>query len=120
VRAHMSGSRGKGKRRGPWRDGGAHKQKRPEWRKQAAHAVEEPAELAEPLTCLQYRGRFREKPAHAIYRFDQRIVPTGIRYFPEYQGLWRGFAIHVSAEHQVRVEEILRQLDAEGTKCGSG
>src|SRR5437868_11698820 len=84
--SHQSGSQGKGSRRLPWRDGGARKQRRPEWRKQAMHAVADPAELGETPAVLPYRPRYGESPEHAIYCLDQAMARAGIAYFPEYWG----------------------------------
>jgi hypothetical protein len=107
------GSQGKGSRRGPWRDGGKRKQRHPEWRKQAMHATRDPAELGATLVSLRYRVPYRESPEHAIYRFDQKVAGTGIRYQPEYHGRWQGFSIHVLADHAAKVQELLTQLEAE-------
>src|SRR5205809_999431 len=107
---HQSGSQGKGKRRGPWRDGGARKQRRPEWRKQAMHPVAEQAELGEAPAVLPYRARRGEPPEHAIYCLDQAMARAGIAYYPEYQGRWRGFTVSVPASHQERALEVIGRL----------
>jgi hypothetical protein len=109
--SHRSGSQGKGSRRGPWRDGGAHKQRSPEWRKQAMHAVAELAELGEPFVVLPYRGRYGETPSHAIYRLDQEMTRSEIRYYPEYQGRWRGFTLSVAVDHRERAQEVIARLE---------
>src|SRR2546426_11747456 len=100
--SHRSGSQGKGSRRVPWRDGGAHKQRPPEWRKQAMHAVAEPAELGEPFVVLPYRGRYGEAPSHAIYRLDQEMARSDIPYYPEYGGRWRGVTLSLAGGQRGR------------------
>ena len=94
----------------PWRDGGRRKERRSEGRKQAMHAVEDPAALAEPVGSLAFRGHFREKPEHLIYRLDQEMARAGIAYYPEYGGRWQGFAIYVTACHKEKVREMIARL----------
>src|SRR5438445_6317187 len=112
--SHQSGSQGKGSRRLPWRDGGARKKRRPEWRKQAMHAVADPAELGETPAVLLYRPRYGESPEHAIYCLDQAMARAGISYFPEYWGRWRGFTLSVAAEQREQVHSLLVRLKDEG------
>ncbi len=106
----MLGSRGKGKRRVPWRDGGAHKQKRLEWRKQAMHSVNDISELGEPLVSLTYSGEWGQTAAVKIYKFDQKIAKTGIRYHAEYLGWWVGFTIRVLDEHAKKVQRLIDEM----------
>ena len=103
----MFGSRGKGKRRVPWRDGVARKKKSPEWHKQAMHSVNDIEELGEPIVSLIYRGEWGEPAATKIYKFDQKIAKTGISYHAEYLGWWHGFTIQVIDKHKQKVQSII-------------
>ena len=94
----------------PWRDGGVRKQRRSEWRKQAMHAVDDQAALEKPAASLTFRGHYREKPRHLIYRLDQAMPRAGIAYYPEYGGRWRGFTIYVTAGDRERVWEMIARL----------
>jgi hypothetical protein len=109
-RGREFGSRGKGSRRMPWRDGGRRKQRCSEWRKQAMHAVDDPATLEEPVAALTFRGYLCDKPEHLIYRLDQEMARAGIPYHPEYGGRWRGYTIAVTARHKEKVREIMKRL----------
>src|SRR5436190_23212742 len=111
--SRRSGSQGKGSRRGPWRDGGDRKKRGPEWRKQAMHAVADPAELGETPAVLPYRPRYGESPEHAIYCLDPAMARAGIAYYPEYGGRWRGFTLAVAADQRERVQALLAGLKGE-------
>jgi hypothetical protein len=52
------------------------------------------------------------RPREAIYRFDQRIAGTGIRYHAELRGTraWPVFLIRVPVEHGATVGSIIGQL----------
>lgn len=119
----MFGRRSKGSRRFPGREGGARKRKHPQWRKQAMHAVDE-SDLGEPLVFLMYAGEWGEPPSVKIYKFDQEIAKTGIRYHAEYLGRWRGgFAIRVLDEHAAEVRNIIddmRHHCFQTTHCNAG
>jgi hypothetical protein len=106
-------SRGKGSRRVPWRDGGRRKQKRSEWQKRAAHAVKELSELSGVLVVLPYRCPSGRTPAEAIYRIDQQIARTGIRYYAELHGTphWPLFMIQVPAQDAARVRSLIEQVE---------
>jgi hypothetical protein len=67
---HRDGSRGKGSRRGPWREGGARKARRPEWQKRAFHAVEAINSITEPVASLWYLSNHRKNPSERIYVLD--------------------------------------------------
>ena len=93
----MPGTRGKGNRRSPGRDGGARSKHIENWRKQARHAVADQAYLASPLAALLYMSRVTQKPDILIYKFDQQAAKADIRYHAEYHG--RGqFTIRVSKD----------------------
>lgn len=94
----------------PGRDGGRRKSKFPEWRKQAMHAVDDIAELDKPLATLSYRGEWGEKPSAIIYKFDQKIAKTGIRYHAKYWGRWAGFTIQVMNDHAEKVCALIDEL----------
>ena len=107
----MFGRRGKGNRRFPGREGGARKRKRPEWHKQAMHAVDDISELGEPLVSLNYRGEWGKPPSVKIHKFDQKIAKTGIRYHAEYLGRWNGgFIIRVLDKHAEKVQNIISEI----------
>ena len=106
----MFGRRGKGNRRFPGREGGARKRKRPEWHKQAMHAVDDISELGEPLVSLSYRGEWGKPPSVKIHKFDQKIAKTGIRYHAEYLGRWAGFTIQVVDEHAEKVRALIEEI----------
>lgn len=110
----MFGSRGKGSRRRPWRDGGAGKSPYPQWHKQAAHAVWTKEELGEPLAALHYSGSWGQSPSKRIYKFDQKIAPTKIRYFAEFSNAsWRApFTIWVHQDHASTVQKLIGELEA--------
>src|SRR5262245_3339791 len=105
-------SRGKGSRRFPGRDGGRGKHKVAQWRKQATHAVDDLSVLPGALAALTYWCRFGQSPAEAIYRFDQQIAGTGIRYHAELHGArtWHFFTVHVPAESAERVQAIISRV----------
>ena len=105
-------SRGKGSRRGPWRDGGRGKQKVPAWRKQATHAVENLMELAGELTKVHFLCPFGRTAGESIYLFDQEAARIGFRYFAELSGarLTRMFTLHVSADQAEVVGAIIARL----------
>jgi len=106
----MFGSRGKGNRRVPWRDGGAKKMTAAVWPKQAHHAVNKVEELGTPIVSLTYHGEWGETGATKIYKFDQKIAKTGIPYHAEYLGWWHGFTIQVHEEHKQQVQEIIDKI----------
>jgi hypothetical protein len=75
------GSKGKGSRRLPGRDGGRGRS-RPgteAWKKRASHAVAE-VDLRHPTVKLGYSGKFREPLENAAYRLDQAFALNGIAY----------------------------------------
>jgi hypothetical protein len=95
----MAGMRGKGGRRGPWRDGGHNRQSGEDWGKQARHAVEDKCRLSEPIVTLDYSREVTDKPSPMIYKFDQQAAKAGLAYYAEYQGYGR-FEISVSGEER--------------------
>ena len=105
-------SRGKGGRRFPGRDGGRRKQKAVEWRKQAKHSVDELSTFTEESVAMNYFCPSGQSPAEAIYRFDQEIARTGIRYYAELHGsrFWHFFTLHVPAHSATTVESILARV----------
>jgi hypothetical protein len=109
-RGREFGSRGKGNRRSPVSHGSRHTRAASEWRKQAMHAVAEPAALEEPLASLPCRGPYWERPKHLIYRLDQEMARAGIAYYPEYGGRWRGFTIYVTAADKEKVRDMITRL----------
>ncbi len=108
--AFISGSKGKGARRFPGRDGGRRRGHRSDWSKQARHATESTDDLTPPLVTLQYEGKWGGSAANNIYKFDQLMSKLGTRYFAEYNGRWRGFAITVSKEHEQDTRKIIAAL----------
>ena len=105
-------SRGKGSRRGPWRDGGRGKRKAVVWRKQAVHAVEELPKASGEVVELTYLCPSGRSAAESIYLFDQRIARTGIHYQPELHGtrFWPAFIIRVAAENADVVSLIIARI----------
>ncbi len=91
--AHLSGSRGKGARRGPWRDGGARKKRFPTLHKRAVHAAQTLANIPQPAATLDYFGDHYKNPDERVYVFDQLIHKAGVPYtkVPHL----RGFAVLV-------------------------
>jgi hypothetical protein len=106
---HRDGSLGKGSRRGPWREGGARKARRPEWQKRASHAVEAIDSITEPVASLWYLGDHRKNPSERIYVLDQRMAKAGIPYFAEYGNRW-SFRVTVSAKYRTRANAIIESL----------
>ena len=107
--AFQSGSRGKGSRRGPWRDGGARKSRPASWQKQAAHASKSLADLPKPVVTLLYLGKHHKNPGEKIYVLDQLIARAGIPYLPIQAGRW-AFRITVPADNRVEVEDMIARL----------
>lgn len=105
-------SRGKGGRRGPWRDGGRGKQQVPVWRKQATHAVENAAELVGELTKVHFSCPFGRSAGECIYLFDQEAARLGLRYFAELGGarLAPMFTLHVPVDQAEAVHAIIARL----------
>ena len=107
-------SRGKGSRRGPWREGGARKRKRPApWQHRAQHIAESAEELSQPVVAVNYSGAFGEDAGLTIYRLDQEMAQIGVRYFAEYQGddfRTAHFKIHVPTKHADAVAAVLARL----------
>jgi hypothetical protein len=106
---HRDGSQGKGNRRGPWRDGGAGKKRRPAWQKRAPHAVESMAAIPKPVASLWYMGDHRKNPSERIYVLDQRMAKAGVRYFAAYGGPW-AFKITVAAGNRAVATKIVESL----------
>jgi len=94
-----AGSRGKGKRRSPGRDGGARKKQTPTWHKQAAHAAESLAALPKPVVTLPYYGDHYKNPGERIYVLDQLLSKARIPYFPAQSSQW-AFTITVPEENR--------------------
>ena len=107
---HHDGSRGKGSRRMPSRDGGARKKRVPTWHKQAAHAVHDIAALSEPTVTLHYLGDHYKNPGERIYVFDQLIAKAGIPYLPRQVGKWQ-FNITVPAADRNAVMAMIATLE---------
>lgn len=105
------GSRGKGGRRAPGRDGGRRKQKGVAWRKQAMHAVDDATQLGE-LVELSFMCPFGQSAAESIYLFDQEMARAGIRYCPELRGSLRfpRFSLLVPADCADAVRAIITQI----------
>lgn len=112
----FSGPRGKGGRRGPWRDGGAHKRRRAgAWRNSTKHMTESVNELDQPVVSRYYEGVFGKTAAHAIYVLDQELGRCGVRYFAEYRGALghcAQFLIHVTAGHERALADAIAALRA--------
>jgi len=106
-------SRGKGSRRVPWRDGGRVKRKRPTWRKQATHSVDEVPEAWDEVVELTYRPQSRRSPAEAIYLLDQEVAGMAIRYTAELGGTrcWPVFTIRVPASCAAAVGAIIARIE---------
>lgn len=105
-------SRGKGSRRGPWREGGRGKQRPVSWRKQAVHAVAAlPKEIGE-IVELNLSRPSGLSPAECIYLFDQRMSRFGIHYEAELHG--RGyhsyFMIRAPARNEAEVRGAIAQI----------
>ena len=109
--AFRPGSRGKGIRRFPGRDGGAHKRKQCDWAKQAHHATASVQDLTPPLATLVYEGDWDQPPEKNIYKLDQEVARLGLRYFAEYLGQWWGFEITVSEEHEAAMLQAIRRVE---------
>ncbi len=113
MAAH-SGARGKGGRRGPWRDGGARKRRAVgAWRNRTRHMTENVDELDQPIAHRYYDGAFGHTPEHAIYVLDQELGRRGVRYFAQYGGVLgrcARFLIHVAAGHENALEAALATL----------
>jgi hypothetical protein len=106
---HRDGSRGKGRRRFPGRDGGAGKKRLPEWQKRAAHAAESVAAIPKPVTSIWYMGDHSKNSCERIYVLDQRLAKAGIRYFAAYGGRWF-FKITVANGNRARATSIIESL----------
>ena len=109
--AFRPGSRGKGVRRFPGRDGGARKRKQRDWVKQAHHATRSVQDLGAPLARLTYDGDWDKTPEENIYKLDQEVAKAGFQYFAEYLGRWWGFEITVSKQHDATMRRIIGRVE---------
>jgi hypothetical protein len=74
------------------------------------HAVDGPAALEEPVASLPYRGHYRERLEHLIYRLDQEMARAGIAYYPQHRGGRQGFVICVAAHDKEMAREVIARL----------
>jgi hypothetical protein len=111
------GSKGKGSRRRPGRDGGRRSSKTggDAWRKRISHAVDL-GELRKPTRPrLWFPSRFREPMADTAYRMDQAFAQASIHYAVNVPHGASYFDIFVSAEDVERTDAMLRRLIAAAT-----
>ena len=111
------GSKGKGSRRRPGRDGGRRSSKThgDAWSKRVTHAVDL-VELRKPTRPrLGFPSRFREPLTDAAYRMDQAFAQASIPYAVRLPEGARCFDIFVSAEDVDRADAMLRRLSAAAT-----
>ena len=109
--AFISGSKGKGSRRFPGRDGGRRRGHPEDWSKQARHATQSTADLMPPLVTLRYQGEWLAPASKNIYRFDQLVAKIGAFYYPRYRNRLEGFDITVAKSHEDDIRKIIDMLE---------
>ncbi len=114
VRMRQSGhSKGKGSRRFPGRPGGARKNKPQAWKSRATHALDDPSELGEDISELEYRGIWDKSPSERIYLLDQEFARSQIAYAAALTSIrWHPpFVIYVRRSDKDKAAEVIRQLE---------
>lgn len=116
MKTSASGSKGKGSRRFPGKDGGAgRKRAAAAWQKRATFMKQSLADLPAPHGIISFHGIWDKSSEESIYLLDQAMVEHGIDYFAEKAGerlkWWSRFKIIVNRSRFEDAREIISNLE---------